>query len=200
MKDRKFSFLPYSMVNKQDEERFFLCPPIKLLTDNLLNSSKEPTVFRGMLQNHTHASPLRVVGKVLHIISSETAWKCIVVLKIAIWSKRSRVPSYKTKKGILNIGGKGWLLMEVMKGEFVRWTKSSTRFAILMFSFILSMALLIWSISISKCGTLHEIILFDWFSASTFSSSLTSWLWACPSAHLSWHCLLRLISLVNFWF
>ena len=72
MKDRKFSFLPYSMVNKQDEERFFLCPPIKLLTDNLLNSSKEPTVFGGILLNHTRADPLRVVGNALHMISSGT--------------------------------------------------------------------------------------------------------------------------------
>ena len=72
MKDHKLSFPPCSMVNKQDEERFFLCPPIKLLTDNLLNSSKEPTVFGGILLNHTRADPLRVVGNALHMISSGT--------------------------------------------------------------------------------------------------------------------------------
>ena len=55
-----------------DEERLCLCPPIKLLTNNLLNSSKELTVLGGILLNHTRASPLRVVGKALHIISSGT--------------------------------------------------------------------------------------------------------------------------------
>ena len=49
-----------------------LYPPMKLLTNNLLNSSKELTEFGGILLNHTRAGPLRVVGKALHIISSET--------------------------------------------------------------------------------------------------------------------------------
>ena len=59
MKDRKLSFSPYSMVNRLDEARLCLCPPIKLLTNNLLNSSKELTVFGGILLNHTRAGPLR---------------------------------------------------------------------------------------------------------------------------------------------
>ena len=68
MKDRKLSFSPCSIVNRLDEEPLCLCPPIKLLTNNLLNSSKEPTVFGGILLNHTRAGPLRVGGKALHII------------------------------------------------------------------------------------------------------------------------------------
>ena len=68
MNDRMLSFSPYSMVNRLDEERLCLCPPMKLLTNNLLNSSKEPTVLGGILLNHTCAGPLRVVGKALHII------------------------------------------------------------------------------------------------------------------------------------
>ena len=72
IKDRKLSFSPYSMVNRLDEKRLCLCPPIKLLTNNLLNSSKELTELRGILLNHTRAGPLRVVGKALHIISSRT--------------------------------------------------------------------------------------------------------------------------------
>ena len=119
MKDHKLSFSPYSMVNRLDEERLCLCPPIKLLTNSLLNSSKEPTIFEGILLNYTHAGPLGVVGKALHIISSGSPWRCIVVLKVAIWSKRSRIPSYESKEGILNLGCKAWLLMEVVKGEFV---------------------------------------------------------------------------------
>ena len=187
------------MINRLDEERLCLCPPIKLLTNILLNSSKELIVFRGILLNYTRADPLRVVGKALHIISFGTSWRCIVVLKVAIWSKGSCVPSYESKEGILNLGGKGWLLMEAVKGEFVRWTKSSTGFAFLMFSLISSTTFLIWSISLSKCGTLHEAVPLNWFSGSTFPS-LSSWLWACPFVCLSWRCLFRLISLVNSWF
>ena len=125
----------------------------------------------------------------------DPAQKCIVVLKVAIWSKGSCVPSYESKEGILNLGGKGWLLMEAVKGESVRWTKSSTGFALLMFSLISSTTFLIWSISLSKCGTLHEAVPLNWLSGSTFPS-LSSWLWVCPT-YPSCHCLLRLISLVN---
>ena len=68
MKDRKLSFSPCSMVSRLDEERLCLWPPMKLLTNNLLNSSKELTKLGGILLNHTRAGPLRVVGKALHII------------------------------------------------------------------------------------------------------------------------------------
>ena len=60
------------------------------------------------------------------------------------------------------------------------------------------MAFLIWSISLSKCGAFHEVVPLDWLSSSTFP--LPSWLWACPSAYSSCHCLLELISVVNSWF
>ena len=113
MKDRELSLSPCSIVSRPDEERLCLCPPIKLLTNTLLNSSKKPTVFGSILLNHTHAAPLRVVGKALHIISSRTPWRCIVVLKVAMWSHESCVPSYESNEGILNLEGKGWLLMEV---------------------------------------------------------------------------------------
>ena len=75
MKDNKLSFSPYSIVSRLDKECLCLWPPMKLLTNNLLNSSKESTVFRAILLNHTHAGPLRVVGKTLHIISSGTPWR-----------------------------------------------------------------------------------------------------------------------------
>ena len=107
MNDRRLSFSPYFMVNKLDEERLCLCPPMELLTNNLLNSSKELTEFGGILLNHTRAGPLRVVGKALHIISSR------------MWSNESHVPSYESKEGNLNFDGKGWPLMEAVKGESV---------------------------------------------------------------------------------
>ena len=72
MKDRKLSFSPYSMVSRLDVECWCLYPPTKLLTNSLLNSSKELTVLGGILLNHTRAGPLRVVGKALHIISFKT--------------------------------------------------------------------------------------------------------------------------------
>ena len=147
---------------------------MKLLTNNLLNSSKELTELRGILLNYTHAGPLRVVGKALHIISSRTSWRCIIVLKVAIWLNGSHVPSYESKEGILNFGGKGWPLMEAVKGESVRWTKSSMGFAFLMFSLISFITFLIWSISLSKCGIFLDMVPLNWLSGSTFP--LSSWL------------------------
>ena len=92
-------------------------------------------------------------------------------LKVAMWSNGSRVPSYEFKEGILNFGGKGWPLMEAVKGESIWWTRSSTRFAFLMFSIISSITLLIWSISLSKCGTLLDVVPLDWLSGSAFLAS-----------------------------
>ena len=156
IKDLKLSLSPYFIVSRLDEKHLCFCPPIKLLTNNLFNSSKKLTVFGGILLNHTCVGPLRVVGKALHIISSGTPWRCIMVLKVAMWSHGSRVPSYESNEGILNLEGKGWLLMEVIKGESVRWIKSSTWFVLLMFSLIFSIAFLIWSISFFKCRTLCD--------------------------------------------
>ena len=58
MSDRRLSFSPCSMVNKLDKECLCLCPPMKLLTNNLLNSSKELTESEGILLNQTRAGPL----------------------------------------------------------------------------------------------------------------------------------------------
>ena len=168
IKDRRLSFSPCSMVNRLDKECLCLCPPIKLLTNSLLNSSKELTELGGILLNHTRAGPLRVVEKALYIISSGIPWRCIVVLKVAMWSKGSHVPSYESKEGILNFRGRGWPLMSAVKEESVLWTKSYTGFAILIFSLISSMTFLIWSISFSKCGTLREVVPLDWLSGSAF--------------------------------
>ena len=72
MKDHKLLFSPCSIVSRLDKKCLCLCPPIKLLMNNLLNSPKEPTVFKGILRNHTRAGALKVVGKAVHIISSGT--------------------------------------------------------------------------------------------------------------------------------
>ena len=168
---------------------------MKLLTNNLLNSSKELILFGGILLNHTRASPLRVVGKALHIISSGTPWRCMVVLKVVIWSNGSHVPSYESNEGILNFEGKGCPLMEAVKGESVQWTRSSTGFFFLMFSLISTITFLILSIPFSKCGTLLDVVPLDWLSGSAFP--LSSWFWAWPSVYTSWCCFFKLISLVS---
>ena len=53
MKDRKLSYSPYSMVNRLNKECLCLCPPIKLLINNLLNSSKELNVWRYLVEPHS---------------------------------------------------------------------------------------------------------------------------------------------------
>ena len=200
MKDCKLSLFPYSLVTRLDEEHLCLCPPIKLLTNNLLNSSKEPIVFGGILLNHTRDGPLRVVRKALHIISSGTPYRCIVVLKVAMWSHGLRVQSYESNASILNLEGKGWLLTEAMKGELVRWTKSSTWFVLfhilphLIHSppHLIHFTFQVWHPK-RRCPP-WVILVLNIFS---FSNFLT---WAYPSTHRSWHCLLWLISWVSFLF
>ena len=116
-----------------------------------------------------------------------------------MWSNGSRVPSYESREGILNFGGRGWPLMEAVKGESVLWTKSSIGFALLIFSFISSMTFFIWSISSFKCGTVREVVPRNWLPISIFS--LSSWLCVCPPPSRSscaW--LLRLIYILNSWF
>ena len=177
---------------------FMSLSPNKVVNKQLAQLFKGTYWIGVILLNHTCANLLRVVGKALHIISSGTPWRCIVVLKVAMWSKGSHVPSYESKEGILNFGGRGWPLMSAVKGESVLWTKSSTGFAILIFSLISSMTFLIWSISFSKCGTLREVVALDWLSGSVFLVS--SWLWVCPSVFPSRCCLFELSSLVSSWF
>ena len=170
MKVRRLSFSPCFMFNKLDEECFFLYPLTKLLTNNLLNSWNEVMVVGGSLPNHTLAGPFNVVGKALHMISFGTPWRCMVVLNVEMWSQGLRVPSYESRVGILNLEGRGWLVMDAMKGESVLWMRSSTWFALLMESFISSMALFIWSISLSKCSTLRVTVPLDWSHLALFST------------------------------
>ena len=139
-----------------------LWPPMKLLTNNLLNSWNEVMVFGGSFSNHTLAGPFKMVRKAPYMILSRTPWRCMVILNVAIWSQGYHVPSHESKVGILNLEGRGWLVMDVVKGESVLWTRSSTWFAFLMEPFISSMAFFIWSISLSKCGTLWVTVPLDW--------------------------------------
>ena len=122
----------------------------------------------------------------------------MVVLNVAIWSQRSHVPSYESRVGILNLKGRGWLVMDAIKGESVLWTRSSTWFALLMES-ISSMAFFIWSISFSKCGSLRVMVPLDWSPPSApFSTPSFSKFYLCSSSRCYWRCLLT--SPINLWF
>ena len=118
-----------------------------------------------------------------------------------MWSQGSCVPSYESKVGILNLVGKGWLVMDAVKRESVLWTSSSTWFILLIESLISSMAFSIWSISFCKCGTLRVTVPLDLsppsalFSAPPFSEFCLS-----SFAHWCRRCFFLSTSLVNSWF
>jgi len=156
-------------------------------------------VFGGSFPNHTLAGPFKVVGKAPHMISFGTPWRCMVILNMAIWSQGSHVPSHESKVGIMNLEGRGWLVIDVVKGESVLWMRSSTWFALLMEPFISSMAFFIWSISHSQCGTLRVTVPLDWSPPLTpFFAPPFSEFYSCSSPCHCRCCLLT--SLVNSWF
>ena len=118
-----------------------------------------------------------------------------------MWSHGSCVPSYEFRVGILNLDGKGWLVIDTVKKEFVLWTRSSTWLVLLMESLISSMIFFIWSISFSRCGTQRLMVPLDYSPPSAlFSASPASEL--CPGPFVCrWqHCLCLLTSRVNSWF
>ena len=121
----------------------------------------------------------------------------MVVLNVTMWSQGSCVLSYESRVGVLNLEGKGRVVMDAVKGEFVLWKRSSTWLTLLMESFISSITFFIWSISFSKCGTIQVTVPLDWSPSALFSSP--SYLEFWPHSPLCcWCCLLT--SLVNSWF
>ena len=82
MKFCRLSLSPCFKFNRIDEDHLYRCPPIKLLTNNLLSSWNEAMVFGGNLPNQTLVDPFKVVRKALHRISSGTPWRCMVVLNV----------------------------------------------------------------------------------------------------------------------
>ena len=187
------------MFSRLDEERLCLWPPTKLLANSLLNSWNEVIAFGGSLPNYTLARPFSVIGKALYMILSRTPWRCMVVLNVTMWSQGSRVPSYEFKVGILNLEGRGWHVMDAMKGELVLWTRSSTWFTLFMEYFISSMASSSSPFLFPNVGTLRVTIPLDWSPPSTlFNAPPFFEFWPCSSAH---HCRCFLLtSLVSCWF
>ena len=68
--DLRISFSPCLMVSKWSAGFLGRCPPMKWRKKALLNCSKLSTDNVGNLVNHSLATPLRVVGKERHGISS----------------------------------------------------------------------------------------------------------------------------------
>ena len=92
---------------------------MKWQTKESLSWSKFAIDVTGSLQNHTFATPLRVTGNDLQIISSKVCWRFNIVLNTLMWSRGSLLPSYTSSYGRQNLGGKGYSRMLVVKGESV---------------------------------------------------------------------------------
>ena len=85
------------------------------------------------LLNHTRATPLRVVEKDWHIISSRVCYKFKVILKVVMWSSWSFNPSYDSSYGSQNLGESGWSRTCCVNGEFVILTIPSKFLAVFPF-------------------------------------------------------------------
>ena len=87
--DIRLSSSYYIILSMAAEDLLYLCPLMKCMTKCPLNSLKVEIEFGVSLLNHTLAGPFKVVGKVLHIISSGTPCKCMRVLNDSKWSSGS---------------------------------------------------------------------------------------------------------------
>ena len=123
------------------------------------------------LLNHTRTTPLRVVGKERHNISSGDYCRLKVILKVVIWSSGSFRPSNDSSYGRKNFRGIGHSRTFVVKGEFVLLTLPS-RFRSI-FSFITSLSLtisLLISLRMSKFAS-SEVFGRQWSSLLRISPS-----------------------------
>ena len=82
----RVSFSPCLMVSKWSAGLLGRCPPMKWRKKELLSCSKLSLDDVGNLVNHSLVTPLRVVGKDRHNISSGGCWRPNVVLKVWRWS------------------------------------------------------------------------------------------------------------------
>ena len=98
---------------------------MKCVTKCPLNSLNVEIEFGVSLLNHTLAGPFKMVGKVLHIISSRTPCKCMRVFNDSKWSSGSCESSYASTYSIQNLAKRGKKVTCAMKGESIRLTSSS---------------------------------------------------------------------------
>ena len=143
--DLMVSFSPYLMVSRWSASLFGHCPPTKWRTKELPICSKLSMDDVASLLNHTRTAPLRVVGKVLHNISSGGCYRLKVILKVVIWYSGSFRPSKDSSYGRRNFRGIGHFRTFMVKGEFILLTiPSRFRFASSLIAFLsLTISLLI---------------------------------------------------------
>ena len=96
----------------------------------LLNCSKLSTNDVGNFMNHSLVTPLRVVGKEQHNISSGGCWRPSVVLKVLRCSWGSLSPKKGSSWGSRNFDGTGHSRTAAVKGESVVLTSLSTLWSV----------------------------------------------------------------------
>ena len=116
--DLKVSFSPCLMVSKWSAGLFKRCPPTKWCKKELPNCLKLSMDNVHNLVNHSFTTPLRVMGKEWHNISSEGYWRPKVVLMVLRRSKGSFSPSNGSSYGRRNFEGIGHSRTAVVKGKF----------------------------------------------------------------------------------
>ena len=71
------------MLIKHAVDLLYLCPLMKCEVNWAISSLKVLIEFGFNLLNQILAGPFSIVGKALHMISSDTPWRCIRVLKVS---------------------------------------------------------------------------------------------------------------------
>ena len=126
------------MVSRWSVGLFRCCPPTKWRKKELLSCSKSSMDKIGNFVNYSLATPLRVVGKERHNISSDSCWRPKVVLKVLRWSKGSFNPSNGSSCGRWNFKGTRHFKTAVVKGESVFLTIRSKLRSVFSFIALLS--------------------------------------------------------------
>ena len=195
------------MVNKWSTGLLRRYPPTKWHRKALLNCSKLLMNEVGNFMNHSLATPLRVVGKERHSISSRGCWRPNVVLKGLRWSLGSLISSNGSSWGNLNFNGTEHSRTAVVKDEFVALTILSRLWsAFSLMAFLnLSISFLISRIRSKFCssgvmGPRRSLLrwlspLSSWLALDRFSScwshSLISWFCLVSSSTVvtrAWTC------------
>ena len=194
--DLRVSFFPFLVVSRWFAGLFGRCPLTKWHTKELPNCLKLSMDDVGSLLNHTHATPLRVVGKEMHNISSGGYWRPRVVLKVVMWSSGSFRPSNDLSCGRWNFEGTGHSSTLVMKGESVLLTiPSKFRSVFSLITLLSSSISLLISLRRSEFassrvfGRQWSFLL--WLSSSSFQlvPERLSSCWSCNL--ISWFCLVH---------
>ena len=120
--DLMVSFSLCIMVSRWSIGLFGHYPPMKWRKKELPNCSKLSMADVGSLLNHSHATPLRMMRKERHNISSGGCWRPKVVSKVLRWFRGSFRLLNDLSCGRWNFEGIGHSRTLVVKGKFVLLT------------------------------------------------------------------------------